>query len=127
VQYKDNDDSKISTQDFFEIDIVDSCDEPQSISASTLVDQEYTVTGALKPYKFDAFTVDPAWCAITYTYTVEELTGSGGASNIDQLVSFDSDMSARRFSFSYSADLSPSGSTYKDYLITVNAVSGNDV
>jgi hypothetical protein len=36
-------------------------------------------------------------------------------------------MSTRTFSFSYGTDLSPSGGTYKEYLITVTGVSGDDV
>jgi hypothetical protein len=36
-------------------------------------------------------------------------------------------MSARTFSFLYGTDLSPSENTFKEYLITVTGVSGDDV
>ena len=46
VKYNDYQGTSVSSQDFFEIEIIDKCDEPVSISPSTLVNQEYTVTGA---------------------------------------------------------------------------------
>jgi hypothetical protein len=54
------------------------------------------------------------------------LTTSNGASNIDQVVSFNPDEESRTFLFWYDSDLLPSGDTYKEYEITVTAVYGND-
>lgn len=38
VSYKDYPNTSVTSQDYFEIEIVDLCDEPESISASNLVD-----------------------------------------------------------------------------------------
>lgn len=71
--------------------------------------------------------MDPHWCEIIYSYSVQELPESGDGSNIGELVSLIPGMAARRFWFSYDSDLIPSGDTYKEYLITVTAVSGDVV
>ena len=53
----------------FTVEIVDSCDEPFSIASSgTLTDQEYTITQVFYEYVVPAYTIEPAWCPITYSY-----------------------------------------------------------
>lgn len=83
VGYTDYEDTQVNATDAFLIRITDSCDEPNSISPSVLVDQEYTVTGAVKQYQIDDFYANPTGCDITYSYSVTELNGSGEVSNID--------------------------------------------
>ena len=73
--------------------------KPSLFDPSVLVDQEYTLTGTSVDYTFDAFTVVPNFCEITYTYSFAEATG-------EPVVSvFDSD--TRTFTFEYTPDLDP--------------------
>lgn len=51
VQYEGDARTSVTSQEFFEIDIVDKCDEPAGISAPILQNQEYTVTGDTERYK----------------------------------------------------------------------------
>ena len=59
----------------FIITIIDPCDEPVSVTASTLTDQEYTITANAATYTVPVYTADPSWCAITYTYTITNSAG----------------------------------------------------
>jgi hypothetical protein len=52
----------ITIDDPFEVSIVQSCDKAISITAPQLVDQEYTITGEKKKYRFDPFITQPAGC-----------------------------------------------------------------
>ena len=84
-----------------------------------LVDQEYTLAGSSVDYSFDAFSVDPPVCYITYTYSFAEATG-------EPVVSvFDSD--SRTFTFEYNSDLDPLVdrlALFKDYTVTVTGTTG---
>ena len=54
-----------------------SCPQPTTFMPSVLVNQEYTITGAVASYTFPVFTISPTNCVIVYTYTMtEEVTGS---------------------------------------------------
>ena len=59
----------------FVITIVDPCENDASISKVTLQNQVYTITAAAKDYQIPAFVVSPVWCDITYTYTVNSISG----------------------------------------------------
>ena len=59
----------------FTVLVIDPCDIPVSLTASTLTDQEYTITQDLFTYQVPVYTVDPAWCAITYTYIITDPAG----------------------------------------------------
>ena len=79
--------------------IAPRCPTPISFDASVLVDQEYTLTGTSVDYIFDAFSIDPSVCDITYTYSLTEATG-------DPVVSV-FDGATQTFTFDYTADLEP--------------------
>ena len=61
--------NKRTTDSPFIIFVVDPCDNPVSVTPSTLQNQEYTITdNPSAPYQIDVYTADPVWCDITYTY-----------------------------------------------------------
>lgn len=66
----------------FTVTIVDPCDEPVSVTSSTLVNQEYTISQASFDYTIPVFVADPDWCEIVYTYDVTHPDG-------DQVIVFD--------------------------------------
>ena len=103
----------------FTIQIMDPCDAPVSVTASVLTNQEYTITDddAL-PYTVPVYTADPSWCAITYTYTITDVSG-------DAVLTFNSDPLVREFAFNYSADLLLCGLASTDYTVTVTGTAGN--
>ena len=70
--------------DPFIITIIDPCEKPVGLAASTLSAQEYTITDNAKTYQIPEFTSDPVWCDITYTYSITDLAG-------DEAVSFNDD------------------------------------
>ena len=76
----------------FIITVIDPCDKPVNLAASTVVNQEYTITDISKTYTVPDFTPDPAWCAITYTYSVVDAAG-------DAAVTFNDDAAVREFTF----------------------------
>jgi hypothetical protein len=60
----------------FVVTIIDPCDEPVSVTALNLTAQEYTITDKdAVSYIVPVYTVDPAWCAITYTYSITDQSG----------------------------------------------------
>ena len=100
------------------ISVVDPCDVPVSVASSTLTSQEYTITDTAKTYQIPVFTANPAWCEITYTYTIADVSG-------DAAVSFNSVATDRTFTFSYAVDLLLSGASSTVYTITVTGAAGN--
>jgi len=99
----------------FVITIVDPCDNPVGVTPSTLSAQEYTITQTSFTYQVPVFVSNPTWCAITYSYTISNEAG-------DSALSFDT--TTRIFTFSQVDDLSLSGSTSKDYVVTVTGQAG---
>ena len=66
----------VTLADPFTITIADPCDAPVSVVASTLTNQEYTITDDdAVPYTVPVYTADPAWCSIRYTYTITDVSG----------------------------------------------------
>ena len=55
--------------------VIDPCDNPVKVTKSALTDQEYTITQNIFDYQVPAFTADPSWCKITYSYTITDVTG----------------------------------------------------
>ena len=55
--------------------IIDPCDEPVSLTASVLQDQEYTITDTVKSYTVPEYTPDPSWCGTSYSYTIDLAAG----------------------------------------------------
>ena len=100
------------------ITFIDPCyEKPTSIDPSVLVDQEYTLTGTSVDYIFDAFTVDPPFCDIIYTYSLAEATGEPVVSVSD----------SRTFKFEYITDLDPLVdrlALFKDYTVSVTGTAG---
>jgi len=90
--YHTNYSSNVATLETpFIITIIDPCDEPVSVTASTLTDQEYTITDNVATYTVPVYTANPSWCAITYTYTIKDSEGNVvGNVSFDPLT-FDSD------------------------------------
>ena len=72
----------------------------------------YTITDVADSYQIPPFTVDPAWCDITYTYTIAAPEG-------DQAVTFNADSADRTFTFENLQDLFLAGGNFTDYTITV--------
>ena len=84
-----------------------------------LEDQEYTLTGTSVNYIFDAFSIVPPICDITYTYSFAEATGE------PVVLVFESD--SRTFTFEYTSDLDPLVdrlALFKDYTVTVTGTAG---
>lgn len=48
----------------FTVSVVDPCLNPVSVTAPTLKDQEYTITGVVVTYQIPAFDLVPSWCSI---------------------------------------------------------------
>ena len=61
----------------FTLTVIDPCDDPVSVSPSTLTDQEYTITQNAFDYQVPVYTADPLWCDISYTYTITDVAGDG--------------------------------------------------
>ena len=103
----------------FTVTITESCPQPNTLTASVLVDQEYSITDTALLYTFDPFTADPVTCGITYTYAVSDPAGDP--------VIFAFDGATQTFTFDYSADLAPLVdplAQFKDYTITVTGTTG---
>ena len=69
------------------------------------------------------FTADPAWCAITYTYTITD--SNGGDVTIASFGPLSFDDITRIFTIDYETDLNFSGPTSKTYTIEVTGTAGN--
>ena len=101
----------------FTVTVINSCENPKSLTASTLTDQEYTITDAEKKYVVPLFTIDPSWCDVVYSFSVEEPEGQFA-------VKFSADQNVREFTFFNDDRISLAASSEKRYTITVKAVSG---
>ena len=78
----------VTLADPFVVTIIDPCDKPQSLTAPRVLAQEYTITDDPKTYQVPVFTPVPAWCAITYSYSVADPSG-------DAVITFDNDSAVR--------------------------------
>ena len=56
----------------FTVEILQACPIVTSITASTPLDQDYTITDSELLYEVPAFTVDPPFCDIAYSFTVRD-------------------------------------------------------
>ena len=105
----------------FTVEITPVCTQATTFSPSVLVDQDYTISDAEKSFIFDPFVVDPAFCAIDYTYTIADVSGDVVISSFTS--------ATREFRFEYSIDLAPSLNTdpsilFNDYQITITGTTG---
>jgi hypothetical protein len=79
----------------FTLTLVDPCDPPTSVTAATLENQEYTITDTDARYTHPDFTVDPAYCPLTYSYNSGEISNVSGQSAVfdigQQTLSFEYD------------------------------------
>jgi hypothetical protein len=100
----------VTLTDPFIITIIDPCDNPVSVTPSTLSAQEYTITQSSFSYEVPVYVSSPTWCAITYTYTIADAAGN---------TALTFDPTTRTFTFNQVNNLSLSGSTYKDYVVIV--------
>ena len=100
-----------------------SCDSPVSVTASTLVPQEYIVAADAKAYQISPYTTDPPDCPITYTF----LVNPPGATDV---VAFDE--ATLTFTFEYDASLNvvqdnPYGILVRGTAGTVNPTTGQTI
>ena len=96
---------------------MDPCDAPLSVTPTVLGDQEYTITQPSFDYTFVAFTADPSWCATSYSYSVTQASGDDATAFNDAALTFTF--------FEPTNNLDLSGSSFKDYVITVVGTSGD--
>ena len=80
--------------------IVDPCDAPVDVIPSVLSDMEYTITQAFYEYQIGSYTADPAWCDISYSYSISTVEG-------DVAVTFDAN--TLKFTFFEPSNLNLSG------------------
>ena len=106
----------VELQNAIILTIIDPCDEPVAVIPSSLTDQEYTITQAAFDYEIPAYTADPLWCSITYTYTISAIEG-------DAIVTLDE--ATPKFTFFEPNNLALSGKTQTDYTVTVIGTVGN--
>jgi hypothetical protein len=97
----------------------DPCRAPTTLTigenGSNLVDQFITITEEKKFYTFDQFYIEPTWCDISYTWSVDDDAAK-------HVVRYDRNL--KRFSFFYQGNTDMSGPTEKPYLITLYATAG---
>ena len=84
------------------IDVLDTCENPTSMTVSIMTNQEYTITDTAVEYQFPAFTTDLLGCEITYTYDVIPADANAA-------ISFD--QNSHTFTFFYDTDLSLASAT----------------
>ena len=60
-----------------DINLTDACNAPNTITAPSLDDQEYTITDNQIDYTHPDFIVDPSFCPVEYTYNVPTLENGG--------------------------------------------------
>ena len=96
--------------------IVNPCDAPVDVIPSVLSDMEYTITQAFFEYQIASYTADPAWCDISYSYSISTAQG-------DAAVTFDAN--TQKFTFFEPSNLSLSGASQTDYTVTVIGTTGN--
>lgn len=83
--------------------LLDSCNPPASIIASTLDPQTYILTDNTKPaYTPDDFTVSPSYCVVNYSYDVGSVLDGNG--NSQSAVTGSGD---KTFNFFYDIDDAP--------------------
>ena len=99
----------------FLLTLEDPCDPPNSVSGVDLTNQDYTLTASEKSYIHSAFTIDPDYCLLDYTYAATSL--QAGDSAILQYVPVEN-----KFLFHYDKDLLPLGQTQT---VTVTATSNS--
>ena len=93
------------TQQFtVELTLVDPCDPPDSLAPVDLIDQSYTITADPLPYTHAEFDVQPAYCPLVYTYSIDVL-----ANGDDSAITH----TERDFSVHYVKDLVPLGQVLK--------------
>ena len=111
-------DNRVEVSQAFTVTVTDPCrSHIKSVTPSSLTDQSYTITGAALTYQVPEFTSDPAWCAITYEYSLSDEA-------LASAISYDSNL--RTFTFESSNDLTLSGDNFIDYTITITATAGID-
>lgn len=101
----------------FTVTVINSCENPVSLQAPTLENQEYTITGGLVTYTVPIFTVDPDWCDIIYSFEVTDPTGQNA-------ITFDANMDQRIFTFFNDNDIALANNDFKDYIVKVKAHAG---
>jgi hypothetical protein len=100
------------------VTIINPCrSHVQSVTTTSLKDQSYTITGTALTYQVPEFTSDPAWCTLTYEYSLSDEA-------LASAISYDSNL--RTFTFESSNDLTLSGDNSIDYTVTITATAGID-
>ena len=83
--------------DPFTINVIQPCaSNIQSVTAPSLVDQVYTITSPPMTYKIPSFAVEPAWCEVTYSFTMSDMEVVEA-----DAVTFNDNHASRTFTFYY--------------------------
>lgn len=97
----------------------DPCRTPTELTpgenGSTLVDQVITITEEKKTYDFLPFYIQPDWCDISYTWSVDD-------DAVKSAARFDRNL--KQFSFFYQGNTDLSGPTEEVYTIHLHASAG---
>ena len=103
-----------TTQVTFDMTLVDQCEPPTLVTPSVaLADIEYIVGDPLfTSPNFDAFTSDPSFCSLGYTYNI-----SPAAAGIDSVIQLDD---VQRLFTIVTADMAYAG---QQFTVTVSALS----
>ena len=102
-----------------EFTLKDPCDPPVSVTKAALTDQTYTLTTTDSTYTHPVFTVVPAFCPLTYSYSETSLTDGDG--NSDTAIS----RVDKTFSFFYDKDNAPVNPVAQKQTVTITATSGS--
>lgn len=104
------------TQSFI-LTLTDPCNPPKSLTSPTIPDYEYTIVTEPVLYEAEDFVVDPPYCRLTYTSTVELLDNGKSA------VTVQSDQ--KSYSIYYDEDLTPVDETQETQRITLDVVTSS--
>lgn len=102
----------------FQLELVDPCNPPVSVSAGTLEDQTYIITTPAASYTHEPFVADPAYCPLNYEYSITNL--NNGESAVTEGAT-----NSRTLTFYYDSDLTPVDATTETQTITVTATSSS--
>ena len=103
-----------------QLTLLDPCDPPNSLVAPALMNQVYTLTDPNAPsYTVGAFTIEPAYCEFTLTYSITTLT-SVVANAPDSAIT----QTGNVFDFFYNNEL-PDMSQKQTVTVTATSTSSN--
>ena len=103
----------------FVVEILSACPQPLSVTPSSPIDLDYTITDLELSYKVPSFSVEPSLhCQVTYTAKVTDQDG------VDYSCPDCFDIVNQIFTFHHDADIDVSGPVSKLYQIEITGSSG---